>query len=248
MLRKAWRRAHPVAAGHPVSRLSARHISDAYQAAGEADRFWFLACVDKDLQRRRRDLSYALHGIVTGHRHAELARLRISDLTETSTGYSYALLGTKGDLIARQRGGRARVSHHSVDHLEDDASCCLAHCPACALRDHLEARRRQGAADHDPLYAGVRGDVLGPQGASAAVIRFWRMAESRDEPDSPAIGTRTMRVTAVSLARQADIPYDEITQALTGHRSMNHARLYVRRLDPFSADLVLPLRAEQSED
>ncbi len=209
---------------------------------------WFLANLDPRLAQRRRDLCYALHGIVTGHRHAEHARLTIDHIVQTANGYTHTLLEDKGNIIAVQRGGKARPVTHDIDHLADDTAECPPWCPACALRDHLEVRHRNGAAPGDPLYISYSGpavgQVLGLQGATLAVQRFWALADGAaavDDGTNPVIGTRTMRVTAASMGRQQGMSLLEIAETLTGHRSINHARLYVRRVDPFTTDLVLPV-------
>ncbi|MGY1659645.1 hypothetical protein ACI78Q_00285 [Geodermatophilus sp. SYSU D00705] len=251
---EAWRRAHPLRTSEVTTSYGGRkvlraQIGECWAADRIEDRVWWLANVDSWLWLRRRDVAYTLAGVVNARRHVELERLSLGRLEVTSTGFRYVLRPHehKGGQITGQRGGKPGDLVRSLDHLADDPADCSTACPACAMRDHLEVRVRSGAGPDDPLFIGLKGEVLQRNGARAAVRRLYALVADLDaDPDAVrVIGTRTLRVTGASLAWQAGMSAREIADEITGHASEYMALLYVRRVDPFSCDLTLSLDGKE---
>lgn len=259
MLCWAWSRAHPATAGtkngqlRPVAEYRAQIAASFRTPDGAEDRRWWMACLDGWLWLRRRDVAYALCGVITARRHIEMERLTVGHIQDTPTGYRYTLSPHehKSGLLALRRGRRGKTLTRRIDHLADDVADCTTACPACALRDHLEVRTRGGAADGDPLFAGQHGDVFGIGGANGTIQRLHRLVQDLDAAEDGTvrvIGTRTLRVTGATLAWQADMPPRQIADEVTGHESEHMVMLYVRRHDPFSCDLILSLDGSERPD
>lgn len=244
-LLEAWARAFPMlSADSGAHRPSAAMLREQIAASTAQDRVWWLAQVDEWMWLRRRNAAYALGGIVNARRHIELERLTLGDMRATPDGgFRYEIVD-KGSRIAVQRGGKARTITRSIGHLSDDHADCQAHCPACAMRDHIEVRRRSGAGDDAPLFLGLDGTVLGRDGGNNIMKGLAELVKDLDNnPDGTprSYSTRTMRTTGATLAFRAGMSPRQIADEVTGHRTEDQAALYVRRHDPFSCELVLPL-------
>ncbi|MCZ2826018.1 MULTISPECIES: hypothetical protein [unclassified Modestobacter] len=250
---QAWARGFPVEAGkvdgrlRPAAELRAQ-IAATWDGDRPEDRMWWLENLDPWLGQRRRDLAYELCGVVNGRRHIELERLTVGKLQLTGTGgYGYQVIDEKSsDAAARQGEARPNVLARYLDHLADDPAACQPSCPACRMRDHLEMRRRSGAGDDDPLFIGRRGEALRGNGGRHAIRRLAHTVQDLDAAEDGTernYGTRTMRVTAATLAyNEAKMEPQEIADEVTGHRSAEMAMRYVRINDPAANhDLVLPL-------
>lgn len=243
-LRKAWGRAHHPDTQKSSVTLTVGQVSSEIAHSSAEDRLWWLAMIDTNLAIRRRDVAYVLVGVVAARRHAEMERLVMGDVEATATGFRLDFGEDKGSSIAVSRGGRATRVIRSVDHLTDDPRGCPPVCPACRLSDHLEVRNRAGAGPEAPVFLSARGTALGIQGATDVVRRVWELVADLDAGEDDAervIGTRTLRVTGATLARESGMSYLEIAVEVTGHRTPNAARIYVRRSYPFSVDLTLRL-------
>jgi integrase len=123
---------------------------------------------------------------------------------------------------------------------------CPPFCPACVLRDHLEIRGRSGAGPEDAVFVGARGDRFGENGGRHAVRRLHDLVADLDDAEDGThrvIGTRTLRVTGVTLAYEAGMSVGEIADKLTAHRSKNMPTRYLRHGKADAADHVLPIAA-----
>jgi hypothetical protein len=237
----------------PGKGTPAWHVENAdarayWRDATPEQRLWVMAHADPKLARRTRDLAYFLTGVVNAHRHAELARLTVGHVGKRDDGsYAYQLAEHKGSELARHRAGRGKPIIGELDHLATESGQCSLLCPACAMARHLRQRRSDGAKDAEPLFTAqaaspAGGQVLGREGAQKVVQRLFDLVDSGTDGEGTErrVGTRSMRVTAVTLMRKAGASYEEIGE-LTDHSSVDLVELYVRRADPWGSDLVLPL-------
>jgi hypothetical protein len=241
LLRAAWDRAAPH--GGPRVQEGAGSWRAVFTASTAADRIWWLRCVDERYERRVQDLAYLLVGIQTALRHQTMKQRTLGNITATATGYldQIAAVHHKGGLQSVARGGSPDDLEKYVDHLADTSLPCPAHCPACALGRHLEMRRRRGGRDDDSVWVTQHGRplALGPAGRRLREI----VGEPIDGGDgiSQKVGTRSLRVTAATLARQMGMTPEQIAETVTDHKQGATAELYIRRVDPFSFQLALPL-------
>ena len=229
-LKWAWRRAYPGSAPG-VGRLpTLRSVRDWWEQGSVNDRQWFLLnTVEPHLARNTQDLAILFVGVVTGHRHAELSRLTIGHVEATDTGYCWALAPSqhKGGLLTSQSGGVGETLIRTVDHLDG----CPTFCPACILGAHLHVRRRLGALAHDALFGGA--DPLGVTGTSAAVRRMWSLVSAEmpgNESEVLRISSRSLRVTAATLAREQGMSIPDISSSITGHKQFSTTTRYIRRV------------------
>lgn len=202
----------------------------AWDAATNEERLKVIVGLDGRYRQRIQDAAYLLHGVATGHRHAELARLTLGHLRPTGTGWTYTLAEHKSAIKAASRGGKATPIVAGIDHLDEHRDRCPAWCPACALDRHVNQRLLDGATSTDRLYVSGTGKPLGRHVGAAIVARATGVENA---------STRSMRVTAATLAREAGMSYEEIRTQVTHHESVTTTQLYVRRADPFTADVTL---------
>lgn len=240
-LRAAWDRAAPRGAA-PVQARAASWRA-AWTASNAADRVWWLKCVDSDFERRTQDVAYLLVGLQTAFRHQTTKQLTLAHLEATPTGYVLAVAPHehKGGLQSAAQGGRPRTLTKFVDHLEEDPRTCPDHCPACALGRHLELRRRRGAGMTDPLWVTQHGRPLARGAANRRLQQLIGVAEVRGDGTPQTVGTRSLRVTAATLARQLGMSPAQIAEFVTDHADVATAELYIRRIDPFSFQVALAI-------
>lgn len=242
LLKRSWIRAHPGPA-HGGGRLpTLRSIRDWWERSSFNDRQWLLLnTVEPHLARNVQDLAILFVGVVTGHRHVELSRLTIGHVGVTATGYCWTLAPSqhKGGLLVAQSGGLAEPLIRTVDHLDG----CPTFCPACILGAHLRVRRRLGALAQDALFGGA--GPLGVRGTSAAVQRMWSLVSAEmpgKESDLLRISSRSLRVTAATLARKQGMSIPDISSSITGHKQFSTTARYIRGVaGGDQEDLVLSL-------
>jgi hypothetical protein len=234
----AWRRANANVA------TDARAVESARQASVE-QRHWWLMNLDEQLPQRILDRAYLLVGILGGHRHATMVRLTIGHVKTTDSGFAYevAPLEDKGGILASRNGRLLKPQRRNVDHLEDNTDDCPVWCPACALSDLLTMRARHGASGRSPLWIKVgsaeqiRQEIV--PSANDCVARLRAMLGDHIQ-DGQWIGTRSLRVTSATLARQQGMTVAQVSEHL-GHYWSGSAQAYLRRFDPLGFDLILPV-------
>ncbi|GAA1970101.1 hypothetical protein GCM10009798_33520 [Nocardioides panacihumi] len=247
-----------VRAGIGTARKEKRNVRIAtelrpwWDAAEREDRRWWLSnASDPHLARRLQDVAILLVGVATGHRKAEFDRLRLGRITETDDGYIWTLTADehKGGLLAIARGRRGASITRGVSHdLRESGRCPLA-CPACALRAHLEVRRRShNAGDDEPLFVGPTGAVLGSTGYQGALRRIAGFVDGgleeprREAGDEMRVSSRSLRTTAATLAYRSGMSRKEIADDITGHRQLSTVDLYIRMIDAYDdTELTLSL-------
>lgn len=251
----AWVQATAPRGGQDQRRLNIannRHAcQDWWDKADHADRAWLVrVCGDRGLIRRCSDLAYFYTGITTALRHATLCRLDLDEVEIRPEGLVLNVPPTKhksgnADLGQGLQGEwlRKAVAHQRTSH-----GICLPHCPACALLTHLEIRRRQGAKGKDRVFPPLHADatLFSRRAGTASLRRVWAMAEeflgNPEREVEVLIGTRSLRVTAATLARLAKLPLATI-QRLLDHRDPGITELYVRIHDAYAdEDLMLTVR------
>ncbi|MFC7723611.1 hypothetical protein ACFQW6_00740 [Nocardioides sp. GCM10028917] len=242
MLRQAWDRSRPP--GSSKAAASAAAWRSAWGAATAQDRIWWLMSVDPDYFMVVQTRAYLLFGVTTAHRHATMQRLSIGHLVPTPTGYAHTARTSehKSGRRARGSGHPRREIHKSNDHLGEAGTGCPPYCDACALDLHLAARRHKGAADSDPLWvtATPYGAALNRAGA-ARNLRALVANCDLDTDDKLRVGTRSLRVTAATLARRSGMSYSQIAADVTDHVKAATAEIYVRHADPFDESRTLEL-------
>lgn len=255
MLLSAWVRATAGRGGQDQRRYNNaanRHAcQDWWDEASPGDRAWLVRVAgDQDLVRRCSDLAYFYTGITTALRHATLRELLLDEVEVRADGLVLSVPPTKhksgnADLGKGKPGEWLRKA---VPHMGTDGAGCPAHCPACALLAHLEIRRRHGASGRDLVFPPLHADASRYTTAAGtrALRRVWALAE--DYLDAPQrevearIGTRSLRVSAATLARLGKLPLSTI-QRLLDHRDPGVTELYIRIHDPYAEDdLVLTVR------
>lgn len=219
---------------------SARSFDDWWEAATTADQNGLIEHVlNRHLSRDLQDLAYFYTALTFGGRYAEMSRLRIGWLTETTDGYTGQIPANKhkGGLLAVRHGAKPEA----IDLLVPHAPGHPPHCPACRLTDHLNQRRARGARPRDLVFLSARNTALPAQAATKILSRLLAAIETDQVPSSPRrIGTRSMRVTTATLARLKGLSIVEIAQL--GHwKQLSTAERYIRVNDPV-ADQHLVLR------
>lgn len=196
------------------------------------------------------DVGYLLLGLVTGHRHAELKRLRMGMIRTTADGYAYTLREHKGAKLSGRMGGRERPWEVELPHAKRNKEC-VSHCAACALGRQLEQRRLEGARPTDLVFvADDRCSPVDPNTALKSVKRAWRAGAKflneqggarQDLLETPKIGTRSMRVTAATLGRAGGMSLFDVADLLQ-HQTAKVTLLYIRKLDETAvSEFTLPL-------
>ena len=247
LMHQALRRLEPtletVAGGVQVSTPAAAAW---WAASTRAQRLRLMARLDGSLNERVQDLAYFLTGVVNMHRHAELARLTLGHMVPRAGGYDYTLEQHKGGEHAQRWGSKVKPIHGALDHAADDPQNCPVTCPACAMDNHLALRREDGGQDADPLfisYVGTaKGQVLHTAAGRSILRRYAELIGATTNEDGSArrISSRSMRVTAATLLRDAGASYLELMEAGSWSSPL-YAALYVRRNDAWSGTLVLPM-------
>lgn len=258
-LLNAWVRATASRGGQDRRRhniATNRHAcQDWWDEASPADRAWLIRVAgDKNLVQRVSDLAYFYTGITTALRHATLCALILDEVEERTGGLVLNVPPTKhksgnADLGAGKPGNWLRKA---VPHLGSDGADCAAHCPACALHAHLEIRRRHGASGKEMVFPSLHADTARYTTAAGtqALRRVWALAEEYlahpERELEVRIGTRSLRVSAATLARLGKLPLGTIQQLLD-HRDPGVTELYIRIHDAYAEDdLVLNLRSPAS--
>ncbi|MBY9074224.1 hypothetical protein K1X13_05245 [Nocardioides sp. WL0053] len=240
-LRAAWDRATPRGSARVQVRVASWR--EAFPASAPTDRVWWLRCVDEEYERRVQDVAYLLVGIQTALRHQTMKQMSLGHIATTTTGYVHEIAPKehKGGLQSVAQGGRRRRLTKFVDHLERSPLTCPAHCPACALGTHLALRRQRGATDTDPVWVTQHGRPLALGPANRRLQQLIDAPTDLCDGWTQNIGTRSLRVTAATLARQMGMTPTQIAETVTDHANVATAELYIRRVDPFSFQLALPL-------
>ena len=241
-LRAAWDRAAPRGAAQVQTRAASWRA--AWAASTPTDRVWWLKSVDSDFERRTQDVAYLLVGLQTAFRHQTMKQLTVAHPQVTPTGYVLEVSPRehKGGLQSAAQGRRRRRTLTKyIDHLAEEPEPCPAHCPACALGSHLVLRRRRGAADGDPLWVTKHGQPLARGAANHRLRQLVVVGEVLVDGTQQSIGTRSLRVTAATLARQLGMTPTQIAEFVTDHANVATAERYIRRNDPFSFQLALGL-------
>lgn len=228
-----------------------------WQQADALDRAWLIAnAEDRKLAQSRQDLAYFYAGLANASRHAELSRLTVGGWSRTPEGYTAQLASNrhKGGMLALSRGSRAEPMTICVPHLDGG---CAPHCPACRLEDHLEVRRRRHRAqDDDPLfvwpgrhYAPGAAEPLSSVAASHLMNRLWAQVDAhldRDGAGRPRrIGTRTIRVTAATIARLRGMSLPDVADLLHHRQASTTMRYIALNAEYDEAELVLPEAAPE---
>lgn len=220
---------------------------------GQADaqeRTWLIAnAEDRKLAQSRQDLAYFYTGLANASRHAELSRLTVGGWSCTSEGYTAQLASNehKGGMLALSRGSRAESITIWVPHLDGG---CAPHCPACRLDDHLEVRRRRHRArDDDPLfvwpgrhYSHGTAQPLSSVAAGHLMDRLWGQVAAHLDPDENRprrIGTRTIRVTAATIARLRGMSLPDVADLLHHRQASTTMRYIALNAEYDEAELVL---------
>ncbi len=252
---QAWVRATAGRGGQDPRRhndaANRRACEEWWDHAGGEDRSWLVRVAgDRDLVRRCSDLAYFYTGVTTALRHASLSELVLDEIEVRAEGLVLNVPPTKhksGNAELGQ-GKQGAWLRKVVAHQPTGDRSCVAHCPACALLAHLEIRRRHGATGTDrvfpPLHAdGVRFSTVA---GTNALRRVWSLAEeflgNPERALEVRISTRSLRVSADTLARLGKLPLSTI-QRLLDHRDPGVTELYIRIHDPYAEeDLVLTVR------
>lgn len=177
---------------------------------------WLWRMLDASTPRRLRDHAYLLLGFEHARRHAELSRLDITDVVETSTGYAVLYRKTKnghsfqGDVAHERDGGR-----------------CVEHCPSCAVRDLLDWERSCMHRSSGPLLATRYGGTVRRMTRQNGRLRVQALTGLVAE--EPWGSTRSLRAGAATTAWEAGWSVEMIAKHVTGHRDVNQADLYIRR-------------------
>lgn len=240
-LRAAWDRAAPHGSPRVVDSVGAWRA--AFSASTAEDRTWWLMFVDPDYGHHVQDVAYLLVNVETAFRHQTAKQQTLAQVARTTEGFSEEVPARqhKGGVQTIQRGGPVRNLNKPVGHLRDEEATCPAHCPACALDRHLQVRRRHGGADADPLWVTRQGRALALGPANRRLRAILGAPAARADGSPQVIGTRSLRVTAATLARQMGMTPTQIAALVTDHRQDATAELYIRRVDPFTFRLALPL-------
>lgn len=240
-LRAAWDRAAPRGAASVQAKAASWRA--AWTASNAEDRVWWLKCVDSDFEPRTQDLAYLLVGLQTAFRHQTMKQLTPGHVETTPTGYVLEIgpHEHKGGLQSAAQGGRRRPLTKFVDHLEKEPRLCPDHCPACALRRQLEVRRRRGGGMTDPLWVASNGGPLERDVANDRLRQLVGGELVTDDGTPQTIGTRSLRVTAATMARRLGMTPAQIAECVTDHEDVATAEVYIRRIDPFSFQLALTI-------
>lgn len=226
-------------------------------AAADASRTSMLAWLENPyFERDACDLAYFYVGLGFGARHAELKRLRMRHLVPIRDGWRVQLPAHehKGGKLALHHGGKGEALVHDIIHVGEYPH--PPQCPACLLQTHLTHRAQRGPLEPEShLFVSQRGrqTVVRPGEnaemsitAGAEIIRRLygkvRAYLGPDEEGRPRrLGTRSIRVTAATLAKSEGMALAEISE-LIGHRQLSTTSLYLRVHDEYAeSDLVLSL-------
>lgn len=251
----AWVRAVTQRAGRDPRRFNVAGHRNAFQEwwdnGGPAERAWCISVAgDRLLVRRRFDLAYFYTGITTALRHATLCRLVLDEIEVRPEGLVIHVPPTKhkSGNTDLGKGGRGEWLHKAVAHHRADGGDCVDYCPACAFLAHLAVRRRHGACGTDHVFPPLQADSprLSRPAGTAALRRVWDLADeflgNPERKVEVVVGTRSLRVSAATLARLGKLPLSTI-QRLLDHRDSGVTELYIRIHDPYAEeDLVLTVR------
>lgn len=237
-----------------MRRILDRDSAKQWSASGEwqqyvvglsiAERDWHLRRAQPRYGEMQTDLAEFLLGAVTSRRAAELNRLTLGDISVNSDGLPQVFVDSreKSCRISVRQGGQPRSKLYVLNHEHPlGGDPCGITCAACALLLQVESRQRQGAASTERLFTTKRGKPRNTAVSREAVIRIWLAGvESGDAPslENKVVGSRTLRVTAATLASESGMDLDEIADLMMC--SMTNVSRY-NRAQRFSEVDCLPV-------
>ncbi|HAM21043.1 MAG TPA: hypothetical protein DCQ04_02000 [Actinobacteria bacterium] len=218
-IRNRWRYAFN------VERIEAMQRS--WDAASAADRDWYLSHFINRLHTSRYLMASLLVGTNTGRRAADLPKVKQASLTKTATGYTFDVFEEKGRVLAAQRGSTNSTTYECVvEHVNTNGERpCPLVCPACALERWLEVRRRLGLVNEE-LFVTPNGEPVTACGLNQLIKRVCK--EAGVSAENRALSSRSMRVTAATLAAQSGMSIVDIAANITGHSDLSCTQLYIR--------------------
>lgn len=229
----AWARCDPRA----VPRRGRPQRDDARAAwtrRSRSDVAWLVRHADQIFAHRLRDATWFLTGTATGSRWADREHLRIDDLTVQECGYSY-VVWDKGSKLRAREGAAVTGRTCHLRHIEPRGQPCPDYCPVCLLDLWLEWRRRCGVDEHEYLFVAADGRSPMPYALANEIIDRIELVVAplslAQDGSRQRLGTRSMRITAVTLGLQAGLTPEQVAEHYTGHQSIGMVMRYDRRLN-----------------
>lgn len=180
-------------------------------AVSRDDRDWKLRALRPRFHTALTRLTLLLVGVVTTRRAIDLSRLTLADVGFEPRGLTLHIgPEEKGSVLSMGSGGPPRSKTYVIEHVTNPAAPeqCSVLCPACALDSMVEWRRRQGARDTDALFVSMWLKPLSTAAIHEGIKAIWNALEASDPAATrdqavKRIGSRSLRVTGVTLAAQA---------------------------------------------
>lgn len=186
------------------------------------DSLWHALGVSTYVQLR--DRAYMLVGLHAARRHAELARLELTDIHANPRGFT-----------VRFRDGKRKADLvYELAHLTDADGLCPPDCSACALADLLAYVRNVQHRGDGPAFATRYAGKFRAMTRQNARLRIQQLAGER-------YSTRSLRAGAATSAWERGMSVSDIAATVTGHATLAEAAKYIRKTGAPAGTLQLKI-------
>jgi len=197
---------------------------------------YVLSAFHSDLPDRYRNVAAFLTGVALARRFQDLREMRIEDFRLTPNGVTVLQPFAKTD--QQGRGTRKHIPHARSDRPCEPETPCAPLCPVAAITGYLTHLRIARHITTGPFVGAPYGKQVRPmtsKGWNHVLKGAW---ETAGLPAERRPSSRSMRVSGVTLAKQAGASLEEI-QRLTDHTDPRSVLIYVRGYDSEGLHIVL---------
>ena len=188
---------------------------------------WMLLAMDSGAADGIRNVALLLTGVTLARRHQDLRESNLEHVQATREGYRTLQPRSKTD--RQGRGVWKIIGHVRAGTIGQPRTPCDVLCAACALSQYLALERFARSRTTGPLAATRYGGEVRMMTSAGmnAMLRVAAQAAGLDQ--SLVLSSRTMRVTGITLAKDAGATWEEV-RALSDHASNSESLRYVRNL------------------
>lgn len=195
-----------------------------------------IAAFHSDLPDRYRNTAAFLTGVALARRFQDLREMRIEDFRLTPDGVTVLQPFTKTD--PQGQGTRKHIPHARSDRPCTPQTPCAPLCPVAAITAYLSHLRIARNVSKGPFVGAPYGKQIRPMTSKAWNHVLKGAWEKAGLPAERRPSSRSMRVSGVTLAKQAGASLEEI-QRLTDHTDPQSVLIYVRGYDSEGLHIVL---------